>query len=219
MVGGSSNTKQPETSFTFWTRFFCGGVAASIAEAVTIPLDTAKVRMQIQSKSASGEVMYRNVFQCIGRITAEEGGSALWKGLAPGILRQMVFASIRIGMYEPVRNLYHSGEGDPTLLVKIAAGLTTGFCGIAIANPTDVVKIRIQAEGRLPAGVARRYKGTIDAFSTIARTEGIKGLWKGVVPNMFRNSIINAAELASYDQFKQTALAYGLKDTVPTHLL
>jgi solute carrier family 25 uncoupling protein 8/9 len=42
---------------------------------------------------------------------------------------------------------------------------------------------------------------------------------KGVVPNMFRNSIINAAELASYDQFKQGAIEYGMKDNIPTHLL
>jgi solute carrier family 25 uncoupling protein 8/9 len=41
---------------------------------------------------------------------------------------------------------------------------------------------------------------------------------QGVTPNVFRNSIINAAELASYDQFKQSALKYGMKDTVPTHL-
>jgi solute carrier family 25 uncoupling protein 8/9 len=87
--------------------------------------------------------MYTNVFQTIGRISSEEGPTALWKGLAPGLLRQMVFASIRIGLYEPVRNLYHDGHGDPSLLTKIAAGLTTGATGILVANPTDVVKIRL----------------------------------------------------------------------------
>jgi solute carrier family 25 uncoupling protein 8/9 len=34
-----------------------------------------------------------------------------------------------------------------------------------------------QAEGKLPPGAARRYKSTLDAFATIARTEGIRGLW------------------------------------------
>lgn len=32
------------------------------------------------------------------------------------------------------------------------------------------------------------------------REEGLKGMWKGVGPNIARNAIINAAELASYDQ-------------------
>lgn len=31
------------------------------------------------------------------------------------------------------------------------------------------------------------------------REEGVAGLWKGVTPNVGRNAIINAAELASYD--------------------
>lgn len=31
------------------------------------------------------------------------------------------------------------------------------------------------------------------------REEGFLGLWKGVTPNVGRNAIINAAELASYD--------------------
>jgi|TARA_B110000305_G_C19306282_1_gene571722 hypothetical protein len=35
-----------------------------------------------------------------------------------------------------------------------------------------------------------------------------------------RNSVINAAELASYDQYKQTFLAKGwLQDGIPCHLV
>lgn len=34
---------------------------------------------------------------------------------------------------------------------------------------------------------------------THCREEGLFGLWKGVAPNIGRNAIINAAELASYD--------------------
>lgn len=33
--------------------------------------------------------------------------------------------------------------------------------------------------------------------------EGIGALWTGLGPNIARNAIINAAELASYDQVKQ----------------
>ena len=33
--------------------------------------------------------------------------------------------------------------------------------------------------------------------------EGVAALWTGLGPNVARNAIINAAELASYDQVKQ----------------
>lgn len=42
-----------------------------------------------------------------------------------------------------------------SLGVKMAAGFTTGAIGITVANPTDVVKVRLQAEGRLPEGRLR----------------------------------------------------------------
>lgn len=34
---------------------------------------------------------------------------------------------------------------NPTLKTKILAGLCTGAIGISIANPTDVVKVKMQA--------------------------------------------------------------------------
>ena len=44
-----------------------------------------------------------------------------------------------------------------------------GALAITIANPTDLVKVRLQAEGQLPSGVPKRYSGAMDAYSTIVR--------------------------------------------------
>ena len=44
-----------------------------------------------------------------------------------------------------------------------------GALAITIANPTDLVKVRLQAEGKLPPGVPRRYSGAMNAYSTIIR--------------------------------------------------
>jgi solute carrier family 25 (mitochondrial uncoupling protein), member 8/9 len=38
-----------------------------------------------------------------------------------------------------------------------------------VANPTDLVKVRLQAEGKLPPGVPRRYSGSLNAYSTIIK--------------------------------------------------
>ena len=44
-----------------------------------------------------------------------------------------------------------------------------GALAISVANPTDLVKVRLQAEGKLAAGVPRRYSGALNAYSTIVR--------------------------------------------------
>ena len=43
------------------------------------------------------------------------------------------------------------------------------------------------------------------------REEGLKGLWRGIGPNVARNAIVNAAELASYDQVALTTLCFHFR--------
>jgi solute carrier family 25 uncoupling protein 8/9 len=63
---------------------------------------------------------------------------------------------------------------------RIAAGLTTGALAVLIAQPTDVVKVRLQAQQRTQGtGTVPRYTSTLQAYQTIARQEGARGLWKG----------------------------------------
>ena len=58
----------------------------------------------------------------------------------------MVFASLRIGLYQPVKNALVKDPTQPISLgIKIIAGMLTGAFGIMVANPTDIVKIRFQA--------------------------------------------------------------------------
>ena len=39
-------------------------------------------------------------------------------------------------------------KGEIPLTTKIAAGLTTGALAITVANPTDLVKVRMSLDGR-----------------------------------------------------------------------
>lgn len=86
-------------------------------------------------------------------IAADEGPTALWNGLTPGLQRQLINCGLRVGLYLPIRNFF-TGPLEPGvqpgLHHKIMAGMSSGAFGIMIANPTDVVKIRLQAQGVLP---------------------------------------------------------------------
>jgi len=132
----------------------------------------------------------------------------------------MCFASIRIGLYDSVKQTYSNllqnvGLGG-SVIVRLLAGSTTGAMAVACAQPTDVVKVRMQAQ---KAGT-QRYKGVIAAYRTIAQQEGMKGLWKGTSPNIARNAIINCCELVTYDMIKEKILATQLlPDSLPCHFL
>jgi solute carrier family 25 uncoupling protein 8/9 len=65
-------------------KMITAGFAASLAEILTIPLDTAKVRLQIQLKGSSGP-KYLGMSNCISTMLKEEGVSSLYKGLNAGL--------------------------------------------------------------------------------------------------------------------------------------
>lgn len=46
------------------------------------------------------------------------------------------------------------------------------------AQPTDVVKVRLQAGSN---GRSVRYSSTLQAYKNIAAEEGTRGLWKGTI--------------------------------------
>ena len=86
------------------------------------------------------------------------------------------------------------------------------------AQPTDLVKVRFQSEGPLAPGAAPRYSGVLNAYASIVRQEGVLGLWTGLGPAVARNSLINAAELATYDTAKQALLRAGWRDGLAAHV-
>ena len=69
------------------------------------------------------------------------------------MLRESVYSTIRIGSYEPFKELL--GATDPSntpLWKKIVAGGCAGAIGSTIANPADLVKVRMQGQGKLNPG-------------------------------------------------------------------
>ncbi|XP_028320149.1 mitochondrial uncoupling protein 2-like [Gouania willdenowi] len=219
MTGASSTDLTPSVC----VKVFSAGTAGCVADLVTFPLDTAKVRLQVQGESGlssrSQGVKYRGVFGTICTIVKTEGPRGLYSGLVAGLHRQMCFASVRVGMYDTMKDFYARGSQNPGIVARLLAGSTTGAMAVAFAQPTDVVKVRFQAQARLPeSGSLKRYSGTIEAYRTITRDEGIRGLWKGCLPNIVRNAIVNCSELVTYDIIKELILNYNLMtDNMPCH--
>ncbi|XP_061778898.1 mitochondrial brown fat uncoupling protein 1 [Nerophis lumbriciformis] len=198
------------------------GAAACIADIITFPLDTAKVRLQVQGEKAveaTKNIRYRGVFGTISTMVRTEGPRSLYNGLVAGLQRQLCFASVRIGLYDNVRDFYTGGAQNPGVLMRILAGCTTGAMAVSFAQPTDVVKVRFQAQVNLD-GVARRYSGTMQAYKHIFQNEGLRGLWKGTLPNITRNALVNCTELVTYDLIKEAILRHKLmSDNLPCHFV
>ncbi|XP_020660359.2 brain mitochondrial carrier protein 1 isoform X2 [Pogona vitticeps] len=186
-----------------WKPFVYGGLASLVAEFGTFPVDLTKTRLQVQGQSIDArfrEIKYRGMFHALFRISKEEGILALYSGIAPALLRQASYGTIKIGIYQSLKRLFVDrleGPGQPVT-----------------RSPLENAAIRMQAQGSLFQG------GMIGSFIDIYQQEGTRGLWRGVVPTAQRAAIVVGVELPIYDITKKHLILSGLVgDTVLTHFI
>ncbi|KAJ3218909.1 Mitochondrial oxaloacetate carrier protein [Dinochytrium kinnereticum] len=199
-----------------------------LPHSVLNPTDVCKVRLQVQNISSSNSSQappkYRSLTHTAARIYAEEGIAGLFvPGLFATVLRELCYSSLRFAFYAPIKTGLHSWivdeetannvqQGGEPFLIKLLSGLSSGILGSTLANPTDVVKIRLQSEaGRvvnglyvsgLHEGQPPTYKNTLHAFYRIAVDEGFPGLYRGVMSTLLRAGAVTGVQLASYDETK-----------------
>mmetsp|Transcript_644 Transcript_644/g.2269 ORF Transcript_644/g.2269 Transcript_644/m.2269 type:complete len:325 (+) Transcript_644:120-1094(+) len=201
--------------------FVYGGLASAIAEAVTIPIDVLKVRMQLQGEGGSAR-QYRNTLDAAFRIARSEGAGAFVKGLKPAVVRQLTYGSLRFGLYSHCKELYgvpaNSMQAVP--LRKALAAMTAGGVAAFVCTPIDLIKVRMQAHGMPGHAPLPAYRGLAHALVSIVRQEGALGLYKGVGPTSLRAAAVAAAEIASYEETKLFTLRrQWFSDGVRLHLL
>jgi len=85
----------------------------------------------------------------------------------------------------------------------------------------DLVKVQLQMEGRRRLeGKPPRVKGVLEALTKIWKEGGIRGLWRGWVPNVQRGALVNLGDLTTYDSAKRFLLRNTtMKDGTSVHIL
>uniref|UniRef100_A0A6N2MUW7 Uncharacterized protein n=1 Tax=Salix viminalis TaxID=40686 RepID=A0A6N2MUW7_SALVM len=147
--------------------FVEGGIASIVAGCSTHPLDLIKVRMQLQGENLpnpqahnprpayafnSAAIPHNSIHVpppppptrvgpvSVGiRIIRSEGVAALYSGVSATVLRQTLYSTTRMGLYDILKQKWTNPEtGNLPLLSKITSGLIAGGIGAAVGNPADV---------------------------------------------------------------------------------
>jgi hypothetical protein len=156
---------------------------------------------------ADGTKKYKNMLQGILLVNKEEGlRRGIYKGIEGAWMRESVYSTLRLGLYEPIKRQMGVTK-DSNMMWKFLAGSASGLIGSTIANPFDLIKIRMQASKEPhPVGYFIR-----DIYSH----GGISGFWRGVLPTCIRAMLMNGTKLAVYDSIKHGIIDNGyMKDGI-----
>ena len=136
----------------------------------------------------------------------EEGiRKGVFKGLGASCMRETTSATVRLGMFAPVkRALGVNKESNPIL--KCVAGGIVGAMGAISSNPSDMIKVRMQAH-------QGEYQSAWWHISKIYQNYGVIGFWKGLNAGIQRSIVLNFTKLGTYDIIKHKIIDDGyLKD-------
>lgn len=80
-----------------------------------------------------------------------------------------------------------------TLMTNVLAGMAGGFASVYVGQPLDTVKVKMQLFPNM-------YKSMFSCVMTIARQQGLRGLYAGTVPALASSVAENAVMFGTYGQ-------------------
>ena len=134
-------------------------------------------------------------------ICREEGVLKLWQGISPSLTRHVIYSGVRITVYEKLREsvMKHNSQiskspiskddnisrANMTLHQRIICGMASGAIGQLCASPADLVKVKMQMQGRnqlIPkTNAVKNCDNMFQIFLGVIRKGGIGSLWKGII--------------------------------------
>ncbi|KAE8897698.1 hypothetical protein PF005_g17117 [Phytophthora fragariae] len=168
----------------------CGGIAGCASRTAVAPLERLKILLQVQdyikkegAAAGSSPAKYRTIGQSLRQIHAEEGLRGYLKGNGANCVRVFPYVAIQFAAFERLKPLLIS-DGAETLssLQKLFGGAVAGVVSVCITYPLDAARARLTVQGGL-ANTA--HTGVFNTLSTVVRTEGLRGVYRGVLPTIW----------------------------------
>ncbi|KAJ7084359.1 mitochondrial carrier domain-containing protein [Mycena belliarum] len=141
------------------------------------------------------------------KIVREEGGvRGLYRGLVATAFGVAPYVGINFAAYEFLRGVV-TPPGKTSVARKLACGALAGSISQTLTYPFDVLRRKMQVTGMKSSGLGIKYTGAIDALQGIVRTEGVRGLYRGLWPNLLKVAPSIATSFFTYELVKDYLLS------------
>ncbi|KXH28358.1 hypothetical protein CSAL01_10656 [Colletotrichum salicis] len=175
------------------SKFVAGGVAGMVAQFCVYPLDTLKFRLQTSTVQGglSGNAL---VIDTAKKMWQAGGMRIAYRGVTMGLIGMFPYSAIDMGTFEFLKSSYkrymakykgiHEEDAKPGNIMTGLIGATSGAFGASVVYPLNVLRTRLQTQGTVmhPA----TYTGIVDVARQTLKNEGVRGMYKGLTPNMLK---------------------------------
>eukprot|EP00929_Paragymnodinium_shiwhaense_P073100 TRINITY_DN3715_c0_g1_i1.p1 TRINITY_DN3715_c0_g1~~TRINITY_DN3715_c0_g1_i1.p1 ORF type:complete len:294 (-),score=66.27 TRINITY_DN3715_c0_g1_i1:271-1152(-) len=171
------------------------GMGGGICEAVfaVTPVETVKTR--VTDDQRRGTMKYKGSTDAIIQIMKSEGPAGLYRGALPTILKQATNQAVRMPLQQFFFGIITGGDEklNKSSFYNGVAGLAAGVGSVVLTQPQDCVKSKMQSEE-----AKKLYKGTVDCFLQMLKSEGPLCFFAGSIPRMVQVGMTTGISFAIY---------------------
>lgn len=170
-----------------------GGTIGGITQVlVGQPFDTVKVRLQ-----SAPEGTYNGALDVIKKLVANEGPRGFYKGTLTPLIGVGACVSVQFSVNEYMKRYYDKALNGQqlSLLQFFNCGAAAGFANGFLASPIEHIRIRLQIQ----TGAVKQFNGPIDCAKKLFQSNGIRGIYKGLAPTLFREGVGLGIYFATYE--------------------
>ncbi|EOA34100.1 hypothetical protein CARUB_v10021601mg [Capsella rubella] len=188
----------PEFMATSWGREFVAGGFGGVAGIISgYPLDTLRIRQQHSSNSGSA-------FTILRRMLAVEGPSSLYRGMAAPLASVTFQNAMVFQIYAILSRSFDSSlplEEPPSYTGVALGGVGTGAMQSLLLTPVELIKIRLQLQQHTTR--TNSGGGPVSLAKTILRTQGLRGIYKGLTITVLRDAPAHGLYFWTYEYVRE----------------
>ncbi|KAK0670049.1 mitochondrial carrier domain-containing protein [Cercophora samala] len=198
------------TQISTVSKFVAGGIGGMTAQFCVYPVDTLKFRLQCETVEGGlkGNAL---LFKTAKTMWADGGLRAAYRGLGLGLIGMFPYSAIDIGTFEFLKKKYtktmakyygiHEEDAKIGNVATAVLGASSGALGATMVYPLNVLRTRLQTQGT--AMHPPTYTGIVDVATKTVKNEGVRGLYKGLTPNILKVAPALSITWVCYENMKK----------------
>lgn len=199
-----------------------GGSASLVAQTITVPIDVVSQQLMMQgvrggehltrfrlisdAEARKSKKFFGQTRNIMAQIFAADGFRGFYRGYVASLLTYIPNSAVWWPFYHfYAEQLSKLAPSDcPHLLLQAVAGPLAAATASTVTNPMDVVRARVQVEGR---------SSVMETFRQLMKEEGCWGLTKGLSARIISSTPTAIVMVVGYESLKKLSLRPELVDS------
>ncbi|CAI5994663.1 unnamed protein product [Closterium sp. NIES-64] len=186
-----------------------GGAAGLAATLLLYPFSAVGDHMSLQPGK------YPGLRQALLGVAQQHGASQLFRGVVPKLASMVPASAINFLVFESLKDeIKRRRNGkDPSAAHILVAGAIAGAASTIVTHPFELcrreINMSLLPKHATPTGGHLEYNSLRHAMRGILRKEGVRGLYRGVLPSLIELVPATAIGFMVYEMGKRVMVAEG----------